>query len=194
MNRRSVVFAFALAGPLLLVACTATTPVPTPEPTSAAPADLNACLVGDWTADADLPGEFMEHLVLDQLSQVPNGPTAVRADGTISLAFEEDGTFEYAPNITFEIDYPLAGTEPGDLSGSTTGTWRTVDDLLVSTVVQTDVMLRLGMGGEPEPFNGIRGWENLPIGASTVSCDGDRLAVEFLLGDTALPMEFGRAI
>ena len=55
-------------------------------------------------------------------------------------------------------------------------------------------MLRIGLGGEPEPFNGVFGWENLPIGASTVTCGGDRLGVDFLLGDTSIPMEFARAV
>ena len=55
----------------------------------------------------------MEHVILDQLGQIPNGPTAARADGTISLLFWDDGTFIYKPSLRFEIDYPLAGTQHG---------------------------------------------------------------------------------
>ena len=92
----------------------------------------------------------------------------------------------------FEIDYPLAGTQTG-ARREASGTWQTLDDNLVSTVDQTDVLLRLSLGGDPEPFNGVNGWENIPIAVSELSCDGDDLEAVFNLINTSFPMELTRA-
>lgn len=176
-----------------LAACTATPPAAAPTPTpSTTPVALDTCLVGDWTADAGFAGDFMEHLILEQMPGVENAPTAARADGTVSLSFAADGTFRYSPDIVFEIDHPVAGTQTGDLAGTATGTWQTLDDNLVSTVDQTDVLLRMSLGGDPEPFNGVNGWESIPIAVSEMTCDGDHLDAVFNLVNTSFPMELTR--
>jgi hypothetical protein len=182
-----------LAAPFALAGCTAATPVASPSPTpTATTIALDECLVGDWTADAGFAGDFMEHVILEQMPAVENGPTAARAEGTVSLSFASDHTFRYSPDIVFEIDYPLAGTQTGDLTGEASGTWQTIDDNLVSTVEQTDILLRKSLGGDPVPFNGVDGWENVPIAVSEMTCDGDHLDAAFNLINTSFTMELTR--
>ena len=91
----------------------------------------------------------------------------------------------------FEIDHPVAGTQTGDLTGTASGTWQTLDGNLVSTVDETDVLLRMPRG-EPEPFNGVDRLENIPIAVSEMTCDGDRLSAVFNLVNTSFPMELTR--
>jgi hypothetical protein len=181
-----------LAAPFALTACT--TP-PEPSPTMVTPEpvdlDLDTCLIGEWTADAGLPGDFMEHVVLDQLGGIPNGPTAVRADGTISLLFWDDGTFIYKPSLKFELDFPLAGTRTGDLTGSLTGTWQTIDDILISTIEDNSLSALLSIAGQ-EPTSGAYGWDSSPVAVSEMTCAGDRLDASFNLNDTSYPMRLTR--
>lgn len=191
MNPRRAALVLTLTAPLLVVACTATPPQPSPEPTTAdSGEDLDTCLVGDWTADASFVGDFMEQVILEQRQSGP--PTAARAEGDITLAYSADGTFTYSPDITFEIDNAVGGTQTGDLTGTASGTWNTVDGILLSNVDETDVLLRLSTGGEPEPFNGVLGWENIPTAVSEMTCEGDQLKAVFNLINTSFPMELTR--
>jgi hypothetical protein len=193
VGRRSAVVTLVITATFVMAACTSAplTTRPTPTANSAA-ADLDTCVVGDWTADPGLPGQFMEQLVLEHYAGFENGPTAARADGTISLSLHADGTFLYSPDIAFEIDHPIPGTQDGDVIGTATGTWQTIDGILVSNVEETDVVLRLFYGGEPEPSNGALGWEGVPIAVSEVTCEGDHLDAVFNLIDTSFPMELTR--
>ena len=104
----------------------------------------------------------MEQVILEQ-TPVRNPPTAAPGGGRhLARLSPPTARSTYSPDITFEIDNPVAGTQTGDLTGTASGTWSTVDGILLSNVDETDVLLRLSLGGEPEPFNGVLGWENIP--------------------------------
>ena len=169
----------ALALPLTLVACTAAPVEPTPEPTTAAPAD--DCLIGPWTT---APGElqaFMDDLASERDS-------TVRVDGSMSVTFAADHSFSHRPDVGFTLQQPEGPPQPGSITGAAGGTWSTVDQTLLADVDTDSLDMTIELGDQIIGTD-LFGWAELPITTSHYICGEGELTLTFNLGVASRPMK-----
>jgi hypothetical protein len=181
MNRGLLIVPLALA----LAGCTST---PTPEPTSAAPtaSASDDCLVGEWITPPGATQQFMT-LLASELRDLPDD--AVTADGPMSVRFDADGTFFYAPEVTFTLHWLKGGDQQGRIDGNAAGTWTTKDGTLFATATQNTLKFTADIPGDDDLTTDLHGWAKLPITASDYECGDGVLDMTFNVGVASLPIE-----
>jgi hypothetical protein len=122
---------------------------------------------------------FLEHLATAQFAD--RGLTDVTADGEMTVAFSDDGTFTYEPDVAFSLTLPKGDPLPGTVTGQAGGAWSTKDGTVFANATTNGVVLTLTMNGK-QYTGDTYGWTTLPISASRYECGGDQLTLTFNLG------------
>ncbi len=151
------------------------------------PADFDAgdgsCLVGDWYIEAAELADYFD-LLAAAATEGGEGPElSFEVMGGTGLAFRDDGTYEYTPELTLALE--LGGIEGlGEATGSLGGDY-TVEDGRIITV-PTDDQLEIGVTIGDATLDGAQlgfGIDRLtPINAAPLDCSTGAPIILFSAG------------
>lgn len=176
----------ALAGAALLIsACSSDAQPPDGTETPGAPETTadggggdpgkDECLIGTWQLDVQD--------VADQLVEIMGVPGAtVRADGPVTLVFDEGIEVSYDTTLTLSMPGGVAPIEATAVyTGSQVSTdWTTSDGVIsaVPGVSDFNIDMTVSMGGSPVPMDvPLPEFGNLGSANSTYTCAGDSATV-----------------
>jgi hypothetical protein len=146
-----------------------TSPLPKHRPAGEAVGPLDSCLFGIWNPD---PDQFQE-LILRFYQQIP-AISGITLEGTIDLAFYDDGTFFHTYSGVQGTGVVQGTTYTATWSGGTFGTWQAAAGVMSLTFTGSDI--RVTLSPVPIPTT------SPPIPTATVDanydCAATTLAVE----------------
>jgi hypothetical protein len=172
---------------------TASTPASAPATDAAAgddPAEASEsnCLVGDWVLTEDQMQLYYDQVTAD----LAEFAVAYEATGSSALAFRDDGTYAYAPDLAFSVDIAGLPAE-ATLGGTLSGQYAVDGDTLTTSNDSNELSMDVTVEGVA--MDGTAVTEQIlasPIISAPYDCSGDTPVIHFSTGASSVPLTLAR--
>ena len=167
---------------------TTTSSPPTTSPstsTDTGPASSGSCLVGSWVITESEMNGFYDAVE----AGIPGPGVDFTIEGDVLLTFTED---TYVYNGDFVLTLQVAGSDGvGESTGSVSGTYETVDGILITTVTDSSLDLTMTINGVTVSGDDmVNGAINAnPLSEAPFDCDGPTIYFQVGAGDSRHPVK-----